>query len=65
MKYDQFITLAWKDHKLNYVDKIGSGKDYYADNIPKLPLSPDKCIGYTERLKMHRNYFFKNNNDSK
>ena len=22
LKYDQFITLAWKDHKLNYVDKI-------------------------------------------
>ena len=65
LKYDQFITLAWKDHKLNYVDKIGSGKDYHADNIPKLPLSTDKCKGYTERWNKHKSYFFKKYNDLK
>ena len=65
LKYDQFITLAWKDHKLNYVDKIGSGKDYYSDNIPKLPLSTDKCKGYTERWNKHKSYFFEKYNDLK
>ena len=65
LKYDQFITLAWKDHKLNYLDKIGSEKDYYSDNIPKLPLSTDKCKGYTERWNKHKCYFFEKYKDLK
>ena len=63
--YDQFITLAWKDHKLNYVDKIGPDKDYYLKGIPKLPLSSDKCKGYTERWNKHKSYFFKKYNNQK
>ena len=62
LKYDQFITLAWKDHKFNYVDKIGTDKNYYLESIPKAPLSPDKCKGYTERWDKHKSYFFKKYN---
>jgi len=46
-------------------DKIGSGKDYYSDNIPKLPLSTDKCKGYTERWNKHKSFFFEKYNNLK
>ena len=48
---------------LPYWIKIGSKKDYYSDNIPKLPLSTDKCKGYTERWNKHKSYFFEKYND--
>ena len=61
-KYDQFNTLACKDHIINYVDKTESNRDYYLDSINKLPQSLDKCKGYKKRWNNHKSYFLKKYN---
>ena len=57
LKYDQFQTLAWKDHILSCGGKTGLDRDYYLDSIPKSPPSPDRCKGYIERWNNHKSYF--------
>ena len=56
LKYDQFNVLGWKDHIFSYLGKVKPDRDYYIESIPELPESSEKCKGYKERWKKHKNF---------